>query len=596
MSAASDEFVEKLKGSLDLVEIASEYVDLERSGKNYRALCPFHQEDTPSFTINPRRQFFYCFGCGVGGDLISFIMKIENISFREALHILSERAGIEMPQADEKTKARMQLREKIFAVNKLASRFYNYLLLEEDIAERARNYLQNRGFTRDDMEKFKLGFAPPAWGALTKFLQKRDYDKDILLKAGLSASGRSDRLYDRFRNRIIFPIYNARGEVLGFGGRVLEEDDEPKYLNSPETPIFSKKHVLYGLNWSRDTMRHKETAVVVEGYTDVLTAHRLGLENFVASLGTSFTEKQAELLNRYVEKVFIAFDADSAGSSATLRGLEILRKTGLEVNIISLPEDMDPDDYLREKGKSSFEQLKEKAPSLIDYRLDRAIQSYDLKSSEEKLKAVRESLNFLAGIDDTLAREVYSEKLAEKVDLPLGRIRKELTQRRKELEEENKEKGAKRGLNKSSKTDEVESLEWKILAEMLKKIRSKNDIKADLDEGFFSEKAGKVFKKIEKKNIRDVSEFISMLPDEVRENIAFHFIKNTEEEDQEGENKLQDMIEQLKINYARKEMQKIESIPGNPEGEISPNSANDLVVYYHRLLVLGEGREKSETS
>ena len=589
MTEITENFIQQVKINLDLVEVAADYVDLEKSGKNYRALCPFHQEDTPSFTINPREQFFYCFGCGEGGDVISFIMEIDNLSFMEALRSLSERAGLEMPAASEEDKARRRIRNTIFKANKLAAKFYNYLLLEKDAAEPARKYLQDRGFGQEEMKKFSLGFAPPAWKALTTFLVKKNFSQKNLVRAGLIAEGKNNSYYDRFRNRIIFPIFNVRDEVIGFGGRIIDPEDKPKYLNSPETLIFSKKHVLYGLNWARKSMRASEEAVVVEGYTDVISAHKHGLNNFVASLGTSFTEQQAELLNRYAERVYIAFDADSAGDSATLRGLEILRETGLEVNIINLPNEKDPDDFLQAEGKEAFVNLQGEAPSLIDYRLDRILDNYGLSVSEQKIKAVNKAVDFLATIEDDLTREVYGQKLADKAGIPADNILEELEDRRnRKLREQSstnydkKNTGSKAGNQKN-----LQKLEWKLLAALISAGTSSENYINKLQKGFFSEKAADVFEMIRQKSSLNVSDLFSRLDNEKKDKLAeFLFAENRESFTEE---KLDDLIAQLKHNFASKQIKKLGELL-NSEGErINIEDLNNIIIYYRRLLEMERG-------
>ncbi|MFW6238601.1 MAG: DNA primase, partial [Halanaerobiales bacterium] len=268
MADDSRDFSQKVKRSVDIVEVVSDYVNLKKVGKNYQALCPFHQENTPSFTVNPENQFYYCFGCGAGGDVYDFLMEIENITFFESLKILAGRVGLEIPNQSRKSRRINKKRETFFELYRLAARFYNYLLRERDIARQAREYLQQRGFEEEEIEKFHLGYAPDRWRALLKFLTGKGYDREELLEAGLISKS-NNNYYDRFRNRIIFPIFNVRGEVLSFGGRIINNNiDSPKYLNSPETLLYSKGDNLYGLNWARDIVRKEGSAVIMEGYTD----------------------------------------------------------------------------------------------------------------------------------------------------------------------------------------------------------------------------------------------------------------------------------------------------------------------------------------
>ncbi|HLV08659.1 MAG TPA: DNA primase, partial [Halanaerobiales bacterium] len=379
MSVSNNHIIEEIKSSIDIVNIISEYVELKRTGKNYKGLCPFHQEKTPSFNVNPERQFFYCFGCGEGGDVFSFLMKIDNITFQEALKILARRSGITLPDYTDRERRIGEQREKVFAINNFVAKYYNYILTNSKAGEKAVDYLDRRGFSAEDIHKFKLGYAPQGWTTLLNFLKSRNYTTEELLKAGLIVKGRNNKLYDRFRERIIFPIFNICGEVLAFGGRIINttEKNIPKYLNSPETVIYRKGETLYGLNWACDVIRKTGEVIIMEGYTDILTAHCHGLCNAVASLGTALTYKQARLLKRYASMVYIAYDADSAGEQATIRGLDVLKKSGLDVKVINLPGQMDPDDFIQREGKDGFDTEKEKALTLMEFKLQKVIGDTD---------------------------------------------------------------------------------------------------------------------------------------------------------------------------------------------------------------------------
>src|SRR5690554_2540409 len=284
MSGKNGDFVEKIKYNINIVDIISEYLPLKRVGSNNMALCPVHQEKATSFTVNPDRQFYYCFGCGTGGDLFSFVMEMENISFREVLKILADRAGLALPTLDstfqEKDRAE---RELIFMINSLTAKFYHYILMKSEVGEEAVKYMENRGFDRKDLKLYYLGYAPDRWQTLTKFLLKRGFAKVDLVKAGLASQGKNGKLYDRFRNRIIFPIFNIRGEVIAFGGRILKKaENTPKYLNSPETVVYKKGKNLYGLNWALEEMRKTGNVVIMEGYTDIIQAQKHGINNAIA--------------------------------------------------------------------------------------------------------------------------------------------------------------------------------------------------------------------------------------------------------------------------------------------------------------------------
>ncbi len=419
MKDNSRDFAERVKESIDIVDIISEYVELKKTGKNFKGLCPFHQENTPSFTVNPENQFYYCFGCNAGGDVFNFLMEIENITFYESLKILARKAGLAIPGQGRYGRKIDKKREHFFQLYKLSAKFYHYLLLHDNTGKKAVEYLKSRGFTEEDMDNFRLGFAPAKWDSLLNFLRTRGYKIEELVEAGLVIKSKNGSYYDRFRARIIFPIFNVRGEVLAFGGRILPDSDAPgpKYLNSPDTIIYNKGDTLYGLHLAREKLRKEDNAIIMEGYTDVLSAHKEGLTNTVASLGTALTDRQAKLLKRYVSTVYISYDGDAAGSRATMRGLDILKNTGLNVKVIDLPDDVDPDDFIRENGKDVFLSRKENAVSLIDYKIKNIIDGYDLKNPEIKIMLARKFIKLLEKVSDPIERKVYLEKIADTINI-----------------------------------------------------------------------------------------------------------------------------------------------------------------------------------
>ena len=439
MGTLSNEFKEEVKDRVDIVDVISDYVKLKKSGKNYKGLCPFHQEKTPSFTVNPANQFYHCFGCGAGGDVFSFLMEIEHITFFESLKMTAERVGMELPNQSNHQKKVANFRDKIFEINMISAKFYNYLLLKHDIGEKALAYLKNRNYSEDDIKKYSLGFAPDKWTALYKFLKNKGYTKDEMVKAGLLVKKNEQKFYDRFRNRIIFPIFNSRSEVLAFGGRIIDDSiNQPKYLNSPDTMVYDKSDNLYGLNWAKKYMRKSNNAIIMEGYTDVLTAHMNGIKNAVASLGTSLTEKQAKMLKRYVSKVYIAYDSDTAGAKATLRGLEILKEEGLNVKVIKLPEDTDPDDFIKLRGEKKFLNLKDDSLSLIEFKVDNIISSKNLRNADDRINTTHKIVEVLAQIKDPIEREVYTKEIAKNIDLDADLLYQEVEKRREKTKRTNK--------------------------------------------------------------------------------------------------------------------------------------------------------------
>lgn len=446
----SNEFIDNLKENVDIVALISDYLELKKTGNRYKGLCPFHSEKTPSFFVNPDNNFYHCFGCGAGGDVINFVMEIENLTFVESVKMLAERSGMELPDMSNQQRRVYKEREELFSLNKLAARFYNYLLTDTNMGKKALEYLNNRGFDEADINKFNLGYAADEWQILLNFLKKKGFSIDLIKKAGLISEGNNNSYYDKFRNRVMFPIFNNRGEVIAFGGRILESEDSygPKYLNSPETRIFSKKKNLYGLHLAKEQIRKTNNCIIMEGYTDIIQAHKNGFENSIASLGTAFTEDQAKLIKRYAENAYIAYDADTAGNKATLRGLDILNDTGINVKVIELEEGSDPDQILRSEGPEAFEKFIEKAVSLIDFKINMVIKDKKLSDPGVRKKVLRSIVELLSEVEDNLEREIYIERAAAKTnfksDILAEEVEKEFKKNKRRNYKSNREKQNKK--------------------------------------------------------------------------------------------------------------------------------------------------------
>ncbi len=424
-----DEIVEQIRASSDIVEIVSDYVRLKKQGRNYVGLCPFHNEKTPSFMVSQEKQIYRCFGCGEGGNIFSFLIKRGNLSFPEAVAVLAERSGISIPEEDDPERdARAKKTEQAYKLNELVKDFYQYVLKNHDIARGARSYLEQRGVTPETADKFQIGFAPPSWDSQINFLKKKGYSVEILEQMGfiLAKTKGAPGYYDRFRNRIMFPVWNIQGKVVGFGGRVLD-DSLPKYLNSPETPLFNKGHLLYGINKALESIRRLDQVIIVEGYMDVISCHQAGIENVVASLGTAFTPEQGKLLLRYTRQVVFAYDADTAGVNAAMRGWQVLDDIGCRVRVVSIPEGKDPDDYIRNHGPEQFLLLvNERALSLSDYKTDRALEKYDIYTLEGKFKIASEVIPSIINLSNEIEKDEAIMKLAKRLHLSPDAIRAEV--------------------------------------------------------------------------------------------------------------------------------------------------------------------------
>ncbi|KAF1084061.1 DNA primase [Sporotomaculum syntrophicum] len=370
-----EEIIENIRLRTDIVQIISDYVTLRKKGRNYLGFCPFHRESDPSFTVTPDKQVFHCFGCNAGGNVFKFIMLQHNLSFPEAVKMLGEKVGVDVPDRySPQVRERLRREEKAWQINALARDFYQNVLLQYSEAAMARDYIASRGITADIIKDFGLGYAPAAWDTLIKFMRSKGISVSDLLKVGLAVSG-DHRAYDRFRSRLMFPITDARGRVVGFGGRVLGEG-LPKYLNTAETDFFSKGKILYGLNRARQAIRDMGYVIITEGYMDTIAAHQFGMTNTVASLGTSMSREHGQLLMNYTREVIIAYDADAAGVAAAERGLDILQELGFRVRVLSLPEGKDPDEFLRARGLDQWRQQVENATPLVEFKIQRALAKY----------------------------------------------------------------------------------------------------------------------------------------------------------------------------------------------------------------------------
>ena len=406
----SEDVIQKVKELNNIVDVVSETVRLKRTGKYYVGLCPFHHEKTPSFTVTPDKGIYKCFGCGEAGNVISFVMKTRNASFSDAIQILADRVNIDIKYKDRNSYG-ANPNEKLYKINVEAARYFFSNLRRN---KNSMNYLTSRGITERTITNFGLGYAVDSWDGLLRFLKSKGYSELDMLAAGLIIKSNKGSLYDRFRNRIIFPVFDYKGRVIGFGGRVLD-NSKPKYLNSPETNIFKKGTNLYGLNFA---MKNNTDGmfIIVEGYMDCISLHQYGINSAVASLGTALTSNQAKLLKRYADKVIISYDADLAGEKATLRGLHILKEEGFDVRVLTIPEGKDPDEYIRSHGKDAFLRLMECSTQLIDYRIEKAAEGIDLRNSQNLVKYAEAALDIIKDLKP-VEKDLYVRKLSDKTGI-----------------------------------------------------------------------------------------------------------------------------------------------------------------------------------
>lgn len=421
----SEEVINQVLQANDIVDVVSEYVTLKKAGSSYKGKCPFHNEKTASFTVSPDKQLYHCFGCGVGGNVIGFVMAIENLPFVDALKFLARRAHIILPEngSSAEDSERYRKKERLYELHRELANYY-YLCLKKN--RNAQYYLAGRKITPETIKAYGLGLAPDGWQNALGFLRQKGYTDQEMLDSGLVMRSENGRMYDRFRNRIMFPILNATGRIIGFGGRRINEDDHgPKYLNSPETMVFSKGTELFNMNHAKSNIVGGQM-LIVEGYMDVISLYQYGVRNTVAALGTAFTAYHAALLGRYVGEVVLCFDGDAAGESATQKAIAILKNTPLNVKILRLPIEDDPDTYIQEHGKDAFEKKVTEAITIVEYEIGLLRKKFDLSQTDGRIKYINQAIAVLRQLSDEVQIDLYSKRLARETGIDLKVIRREV--------------------------------------------------------------------------------------------------------------------------------------------------------------------------
>ena len=434
-----DEFLQELKLRTDIADVISSYVNLKRVGRNLVGLCPFHSEKTPSFSVSPENGFFHCFGCGVGGDVITFIKRIENLDYIDAVKLLASRAGLEMP-TDTQSKGLSELRKRIFEANREAARFFHKALYSQD-GVHALSYLRGRALSEATIKHFGLGYSPPSRFALVNYLRAKGFKDSELVSANLAFTTRSGHTMDRFFDRVMFPIIDVRGNVIAFGGRIMS-DEKPKYLNTSDTPVFKKSSNLFALNFAKNV--GENMLILCEGYMDVIALHQAGFQNAIATLGTSLTTEQAMIIKRYCDTVAICYDADEAGQKATARAIPILRNSGLNVKVLTIPSGKDPDEFIKSKGNdgpAAFKALLDKCGNDVEYRLQKLKNAHNIQLTEGKVAFLEEAAKLIATISSPIERDVYSSKVASELGVDKNAFKQQVSRvsRRGERAEEKKQ-------------------------------------------------------------------------------------------------------------------------------------------------------------
>lgn len=560
----SEEILETVRNHHDIVDVIGQRVTLKKSGRNFLGICPFHSEKTPSFSVSQEKQIFHCFGCGAGGDVIKFIMDYESLDFRETVQHLADEAGLNVPVINQQVSQdpNDQLKQQIYQANELASKLYHYMLLETNHGKEAFNYLQKRGFSRELIEIFNIGYSPPAWDTVKSFLLKRGFSLELIEQSGLIIKSEDGNTFDRFRNRIIFPITDAGGRIIAFGGRVLD-DNLPKYLNSPESIVFNKSKTLYNLFLAKKEIRKKRQAILFEGYIDIISVYKAGVHNGVATLGTSLTEEQVKLLKRYTEEVIICFDSDLAGQKATFKAIDILHQTGLRTKVLQLPQGQDPDDYITKHGVESFNKdILTASITATTFKLQFMRRDYSLNDQTERIKYITKALDVIADLEHAIEREHYLKDLSEEFQLSLQSLKNDMNQiyhlkrKKKEKTRDNLTFKWNNSINNGNHVGRVKPLypayynaERQLVCLMIRDkdiaTRVQEEIGSEFHVEDFAVLAAYLYSYYGRESISDINRFISSIEDQKYSQLATKLAMLEINEDA-SELELDDYIKQVK--------------------------------------------------
>lgn len=560
----SEEIIDEVRQNNDVVDVISQYVHLSRKGRNYFGLCPFHNEKSPSFSVSPDKQIFHCFGCGVGGNVYTFLMKIEGLTFLEALETLAERAKIQLPTLDTGLDSQKEeLKSKVYKINEISAEFYHQNLYKTT-AKIAQEYIKKRKLNQETLEAFQIGYSGRV-DEMYKFLREKGFGEKEILESGLVIKNDNGTYKDRYRNRLMFPICDVRGRVIGFGGRVLD-DSKPKYINSPENIVYSKGRHLFGLNIAKKESAKK--ILIVEGYMDVISLHQRGIKNVVGALGTALTEQQGWLLRKTTEQVILGFDADGAGQNAIARSMEILQNMGCDMRVLQIEGAKDPDEYIIKYGEGRFKLEIENAISLVEFKVRNLKKEYNLENSGDKINFLREISKILSKVESTIEREIYIEKIAKGYNISKEAIYAEVnkliyTNFKTEKTSENQVKNIRQEEKPKEEIDkDLENRENTIIALLLdtninvfKKIQEKikpEDFKVEINKKIAQE----IYKESEKSE-RNINKLIDTFDDEMKNHITM--VMATDYEFEDMEKAVDDVLqkyEKEKLNQKKKSILK----------------------------------------
>jgi len=553
MSGVSDHTIDRIRDAVNIVDLVGRYVNLKKSGRNYLGLCPFHKEKTPSFSVSPEKQIYHCFGCGSGGNVFSFLMEFEKINFFDALKRLAEETGIELDLAPRKKELESE-NEQLLEFNQIAASFFIRSLNEGP--KSLETYLKKRGISTESAKKMGLGYAPKEWDKLYKHIKHFKYPLEPFTTLGLILeSDKKSKYYDRFRDRLMFPIHNLSGKIVGFGGRDLSgAEDAPKYINSPESPIYQKSKELYGLYFAREAVRKAGMAIFVEGYMDWIQLFQNGIENVVATSGTSLTEDHARIIRRYAQNICLCYDSDAAGINAASRGGEILFQNNVELKVLLLPEGQDPDSYVKEKGAEALYELIKNASDYFSFRMDKIQQTHDLQNAQDRSLAVNEILETLAPLKDNVKVGFYVERISENWDMPNTLLFNELRGKRRSLRRRDEFRDERSEAETQLRTPLVFNGAWSAEKDLLLILMTyytevKDFVVSHIEnEDFLNDELRNVYKNLcdyEEESVKDLHQFV--LDKLENQTLKDLFTKDLFRDFKDPARYLQDCIKQIKI-------------------------------------------------
>ena len=559
--------VDEIKNRLDIVDVIGSYIKLQKTGANFRANCPFHSEKKPSFFISPARQIWHCFGCGKGGDIFGFVKEIEGVEFGDALRILAQKAGVELKREKPELKTE---RNRLYEICELATSFFEKQLESSKSGEEATEYLLSRGISQDSIKKWRVGYAPDAWKSLFDFLTLRGYKKEEIEKAGLGLTSEKGSFYDRFRGRIIFPVFDLNSQVVGFGGRVFKEKDKAeiaKYINTPNTFLYDKSRILYGLDKARLEIRKKDKCILVEGYTDVIMSHQVNFENVVSTSGTALTPHQLKILKRYSENLILGFDMDVAGDTATKRGIDLAQSLGFNIKVITLEQGLDPADVIF-KNPKEWEESFEKAKSILDFYFESAFLNRDPKNPEDKKEISKILLPAIKRIPNSIEKNFWMQELAKKLEVKEESVAEEL--KKVKLTESILGLEPEEIINLPSKSRK-DLLEERIIILILKFPENLEFISKE-DLSFFSLRVSKIInylqeKKSPEKEASELTEFINYL----------YLKSEVKEEDIDFQKEFKNCIKELKCLEIKNKLDRISKEIKLAEEEKKPIELEKLI-------------------